>query len=164
MKNLLKLTIHILKTCFLLILLSCFIGFSAELKPADLKQQAFVLYYSNQYYAAAAMAEKAVEVACQEFDATNSLLADYYNFFGFLSVKADKFRDAEYAFRAALSIRQNNFGSNSLEVAESLNNLAEALKYLSKYNESEQCHSNAFAVRKKLLPLGHKLILESLNN
>ena len=157
-------TIFLWKTCLLTILFSCFIGLSTELKPADLKQQAFVLYYSNQYSAAAAMAEKAVETACKNFYPTNSLLADYYNFFGFLSVKADKFRDAEYAFRVALSIRQNNFGSNSLEVAESLNNLAEALKYLSKFNESEQCHSNAFAVRKKLLPLGHKLILESLNN
>ncbi|HTL54058.1 MAG TPA: serine/threonine-protein kinase [Candidatus Limnocylindrales bacterium] len=66
--------------------------------------------------------------------------------------------------RAALAIRQQTFGSDSLEAAASLNDLGLVLMTQHKLPEAEQAHAQALAIRQRLLGQENADTATSLND
>ena len=75
-----------------------------------------------------------------------------------------EYQKAETMQRAALSLRKQVFGYEHPAVAESLNDLGNALYRQSKLTEAETTHREALALRKKLFGNRHPKVAASLNN
>ena len=72
--------------------------------------------------------------------------------------------DAELFFHRALDIREDKLGTEHLDFAYSLNNLAVLLDFKGKVNEAEPLYRRALAIRKKQLGMEHPDVALSLNN
>jgi tetratricopeptide (TPR) repeat protein/transcriptional regulator with XRE-family HTH domain len=64
----------------------------------------------------------------------------------------------------ALAIREEVFGSEHPDVADSLNSLAKLSRIEGDYEQTEKLHLQALAIRKKTLGLNHSATAISLNN
>ena len=75
-----------------------------------------------------------------------------------------EYQKAETMHRAALALRKGVLGYEHPGVAESLNDLGNALYRQSKLNEAETTHREALALRRKLFGNRHPKVAASLNN
>ena len=75
-----------------------------------------------------------------------------------------EYEKAETMHRAALALRKEVFGYEHPDVAESLDELGNALYRQSKLTEAETTHREALALRRKLLGSRHPKVAASLNN
>ena len=75
-----------------------------------------------------------------------------------------EYEKAETMHRAALALRKRVFGYQHLSVADSLNDLGNALYRQSKLTGAEATHREALALRTKLLGNRHPQVAASLNN
>ena len=75
-----------------------------------------------------------------------------------------EYQKAETMHRAALALRKRVFGYEHPGVAESLNDLGNALYRQSKLTEAESTHCEALALRRKLFGNRHPQVAASLNN
>jgi tetratricopeptide (TPR) repeat protein/DNA-binding XRE family transcriptional regulator len=64
----------------------------------------------------------------------------------------------------ALTIREEIFGSDHPDVAESLNAIAMLSRVQNDFEQAERCHQQALAIREKTLGPEHPATVESLNN
>ena len=72
---------------------------------------------------------------------------------------------AEYFLLQALEIRKHLWGSEHIEVAQSLDDLGFLYRNQGKYDEAEQLHQQAFTIKKKLLsPEDNRRLVSSYNN
>jgi len=74
------------------------------------------------------------------------------------------YEQAEALFREALALRETALGRDSLEVAESLNNLAGAVRLQGRLGEAEEATREALAIRRARLSADHPLVTQSVSN
>jgi tetratricopeptide (TPR) repeat protein len=75
-----------------------------------------------------------------------------------------QYADAEPLYKRSLAIREKALGSDHLDVAQSLNNLAELYQAQGRYADAELLHKRALAIREKALGPDHPDVAVSLNN
>lgn len=75
-----------------------------------------------------------------------------------------QYADAEQLYKRSLAIDEKSLGPDHIEVASSLNNLAELYRTQGKYTEAEPLYKRALALREKILKLDHPSVAQSLNN
>ncbi|MEM1256433.1 MAG: tetratricopeptide repeat protein [Cyanobacteria bacterium P01_H01_bin.21] len=75
-----------------------------------------------------------------------------------------QYSEAESLFQDTLAMRKRLLGDKHPDVAESLNNLAEAYHHQGRYSEAEPLYRDALMMRKRLLGDEHPDVTESLNN
>jgi len=75
-----------------------------------------------------------------------------------------QYAQAERHYRSLLTLRQRRYGPEHVEVASSLNNLADVLESQGQYAEAETLFQKALAMRQKLLGPEHPDVASSLNN
>ena len=86
------------------------------------------------------------------------------NTIGRTYLKLGQYDDAVLHLDAALQTRRRLYGDEHLDVAETLNNLAWALKERNDYHAAEPLYREALATRQKLLGDEHELVAQVLNN
>ena len=74
-----------------------------------------------------------------------------------------QYGQAEPFFRQALSIREQNLGTEHPAVAECLANLAELNYYQGKYAQAESLFQRALSIRERILGARHPTVAENLN-
>lgn len=72
--------------------------------------------------------------------------------------------EAEIMFREALRLRERTLGSESLEVAQTLNNFGDVLRRAGELDQAEAVIRRAMDVRKKLLGNTNPAVADSMNN
>lgn len=75
-----------------------------------------------------------------------------------------QYEKAQSLAKRALAIKEKVLGSEHLEVAKSLNNLAILYWFRGNYAEAEPLHKRALAIREKVLGPEHPEVAKSLNN
>jgi serine/threonine protein kinase/Tfp pilus assembly protein PilF len=75
-----------------------------------------------------------------------------------------RYEEAAAVLRRALEIRRSHLPEDSLEIAQSLDRLADPLSLLSKFDDAEQLYREALAVRRRVLPPGDPSIGTAMNN
>jgi serine/threonine protein kinase len=75
-----------------------------------------------------------------------------------------QYKEAESHQREALEIREQRLGSENLEVALSLNGLANIYLQQHRVNEAEPAYTRALAIREKILGRDHPDVARTLNN
>ena len=78
-------------------------------------------------------------------------------------LKAGKYREGIPLAEKALAIRQKILGEH-LDVASSLNNLAQLYRHQGRYQQAEPLYKQALEMRKRLLGNEHPDVAQSLNN
>ncbi|MDA0266203.1 MAG: tetratricopeptide repeat protein [Cyanobacteria bacterium] len=78
--------------------------------------------------------------------------------------QAGRYREAEPLYLEALAIRRERLGDRHLDVANSLNNLAELYRTQGRYGEAEILHREALAIYREQLGERHLNVAISLNN
>jgi serine/threonine protein kinase/Flp pilus assembly protein TadD len=79
-------------------------------------------------------------------------------------VALGRYREAEPVLRRALEIRRANYPEGSLEIAQSLDRLADPLSLLSNLKEAEQLLREALAMRRRALPASDPTVGTAMNN
>jgi tetratricopeptide (TPR) repeat protein len=74
------------------------------------------------------------------------------------------YEEAVLLLRRALKIKEMLLGPEHLDVAQSLNNLAELLREQGNYREAESLHRHALEIRENQLGIDHSDVAQSLNN
>jgi tetratricopeptide (TPR) repeat protein len=83
---------------------------------------------------------------------------------GYYLNKRARHGEAEPLYRRALSIREQELGSDHPDTATGLNNLASLYSMEGKYTEAEPLYWRALAIRERLLGANHPSTATSLNN
>ena len=78
--------------------------------------------------------------------------------------RTGKYDRAEIVAKKALEIAEKNVGPNHLDVASSLNNLAELYVTQGKYAQAEPLHKQALAIKTKALGPNHPHVAQGLEN
>ena len=84
-------------------------------------------------------------------------------FAGFYS-KAGQYRTSEKLYRRTLETRMSKLGEKHYDTLKSMNNLAEALRYLVNFQEAERMHRRALTLRETELGKEHPHTLISMSN
>jgi tetratricopeptide (TPR) repeat protein len=92
------------------------------------------------------------------------LLASLYNSLGEAYEQAIRYDEAETAYREALTLTEQQLGTEHSNVATSLNNLASLYYAQGRYSEAEPLFQQALALWQKLLGDDHSGVATSLNN
>jgi len=79
-------------------------------------------------------------------------------------VALGRYEDALPVLRRALEIRKANYPEGSLEIAQSLDRLADPLSLLSNLKEAEQLLREALAMRRRVLPASDPSVGTAMNN
>jgi len=79
-------------------------------------------------------------------------------------VSLGRYEDALPVLRRALEIRRANYPEGSLEIAQSLDRLADPLSLLSNLKEAEQLLREALAMRRRALPASDPSVGTAMNN
>ncbi len=79
-------------------------------------------------------------------------------------VALGRYEDAVPVLRRALEIRKANYPEGSLEIAQSLDRLADPLSLLSNLKEAEQLLREALAMRRRALPASDPSVGTAMNN
>ena len=86
------------------------------------------------------------------------------NGIGFALISTGNYAKAETPLRQALVLREKTLGSEHLDVAASLNNLAEIYRTQGRYTDAEPRFQRALAIREKVHGPEHPLVAASLYN
>ena len=78
--------------------------------------------------------------------------------------KQDRYAEAIPIAEKALLIREKEFGTDHLEVARSLNNLAVLYKEMGNYSKAEPLYKRSLAINEKSLGPDHLKVAVILNN
>jgi serine/threonine protein kinase/Tfp pilus assembly protein PilF len=79
-------------------------------------------------------------------------------------VALGRYEEAVPVLRRALEIRRANYPEGSLEIAQSLDRLADALSLLSDFTEAEELLREALAMRRRALPSSDPSVGTAMNN
>ena len=123
-----------------------------------LDQQAADLYVQGDLPKAIVVAEQALRVASSPRESGRSL-----DRLGFLSYTSGRLAEGEKYLRESLRVREEAFGIDSLEYAETANDLAMLLRDLRKMDEARSLADRAVMTRLQKLAANDVLIAESLN-
>ena len=123
------------------------------------------LYQKGQYQEAVEPAENALRLAEKIFtekeDQQN--LEVSINRLGSIYRKLGRNAEAEPLYKRLITIREELWGRDSLEVARVLNNLAAAYKDQAKYSEAVPINKRSLAIREKVLGRNHPNVAKTLN-
>jgi serine/threonine protein kinase/tetratricopeptide (TPR) repeat protein len=75
-----------------------------------------------------------------------------------------RYQEAEPVLRRAMELRKAHFPEGSLEIAQSMDRLADSLSLASKLKEAEELLRDALAIRRRALPEGDPSIGTAMNN
>ena len=125
---------------------------------AELDAQAEQLYTSGDLKEAIRVARVAVDAASDPRQSAHSM-----DRLGFFEYTSGNLKDGESFLRQALDLRKKNFGIETLDYAESGNDLALFFRDSGKLPEARELAEQAVTIRSRLLPAGHERIAESLN-
>ena len=78
--------------------------------------------------------------------------------------ESGQYADATSFLEQALTMREQVLGKEHLDVAQSLNNLAEHYRYQARYADAEPLYQRALAIRQQELGFEHPDVATSLNN
>ncbi|OKH10927.1 hypothetical protein NIES208_18010 [[Limnothrix rosea] IAM M-220] len=92
-------------------------------------------------------AKEAIKVA--EAKASPKTLANYLNTLGLLYDKQHQYPEAESCYQRALSIREQIFGKNSVDIVQILINLGRLQTVTKKFPEAKRLYQRALSIRKK---------------
>ena len=123
-----------------------------------LDQQALDLYVQGDLPKAIAAAERALQVASSPRESGRSL-----DRLGFLYYTSGRLQEGEKYLRESLRVREQAFGIESLEYAETANDLAMLLRDLRKMDEARPLADRAVITRLQKLGANDVLLAESLN-
>jgi CHAT domain-containing protein/tetratricopeptide (TPR) repeat protein len=139
----------------------CVTAAAAQLQRPDwqtLDARAAALYLKGDLPQAIAAAEAALAVAGSPRESGKSL-----DRLGFLHYTAGKLTEGEKELRQSLQVREEAFGADSLDYAESAIDLAMALRDLRRMDEARTLASRSVAIRERSLGGGDLLLAESLD-
>jgi serine/threonine protein kinase/tetratricopeptide (TPR) repeat protein len=108
--------------------------------------------------------DRTVQRLDKELKGQPDIEADLRTTIGTVYFDLGQFKKAETTFREALALRKKLLGNEHLDVASSLNNVANAVWQQGRLTEAESLHREALAMRKRLLGSEHADIASSLNN
>ena len=91
-------------------------------------------------------------------------VGDLFNGVGWYLEDRGFYGEAEHYYDTALRVRKVCHGEEHIDVATSLNNLAELYRNQGRYEEAEPLYKEALKMRKKLLGEEHPSVATSLNN
>jgi tetratricopeptide (TPR) repeat protein len=117
-----------------------------------------------QYAEAARYYRQAAELVESIRPGSEALLATYLTQWGFASNHAGDYRSAEPPLQRALALREQVLGPAHVDVAETVNALAELYYLQGRYTEAEPLYHRALAIREKALGHEHPRVAESLTN
>ena len=100
----------------------------------------------------------------QAQDPDSPLLASLYTSLGKAYREVIRYAEAEPPYLKALELREQQLGADHLDVALSLNNLAEFYGSQGRYGEAEPLYVRSFSIRERQLGANHPAIATSLNN
>ena len=96
-------------------------------------------------------------------DPDSPLLASLYNGLGDAYKKNIQYNQAEFAYRKALDLYEQQLGADHPDVAQSLNNLASLYDSQGKYGEAEPLYLQSLQIREQQLGESHLDVASSLN-
>ena len=131
-------------------------GFSQDW--ASLDRQADQLYVRGDLKEAIRVAKLAVDAAADSKQSGRSL-----DQLGFLEYTSGNLKDGETYLRQALELRKTKLGIDTLEYAESANDLALLCRDSAKFPEARDLAEQAVEIRSRLLGADHPRVAESLN-
>ena len=123
-----------------------------------LDARAAALYLKGDLPQAIAVAEASLAIARSPRESGKSL-----DRLGFLHYTAGNLPQGEKELRRSLQVRQDAFGADSLDYAETANDLAMVLRDLRRMDEAITLASRAVAIREQRLGHGDLLLAESLD-
>ena len=123
-----------------------------------LDTRAAELYGKGDLPQAIAVAQDALHAAASPRESGRSL-----DRLGFLSYTSGDLPDGEKYLRQSLQVRETAFGTDSLDYAETANDLAMLLRDLRRMDEAKMLAQRAVATRLRLLGPNDPLVAESLN-
>jgi tetratricopeptide (TPR) repeat protein len=103
-------------------------------------------------------------VLIEQWNMTFPEVGRLLNEVGYFLVENGQYTEATYFLEQALALREQIRGPEDLEVAESLNNLAELYRLQGKYSEIEPLYQRALSIREQVLGPMHPDVAKSLNN
>jgi CHAT domain-containing protein len=123
-----------------------------------LDTRAAELYEKGDLQQAIAVAQEAVRAAASPRESGKSL-----DRLGFLSYTSGNLSEGEKYLRQSLQVRESAFGIDSLDYAETANDLAMLLRDLRRMDEAKTLAQRAVATRLRLHGANDPLVAESLN-
>ncbi len=123
-----------------------------------LDRRAAELYEKGDLQQAIAAAQEALDAAASPRESGKSL-----DRLGFLSYTSGNLAEGEKYLRQSLQVRQSAFGTDSLDYAETANDLAMLLRDLRRMDEAKTLAQRAVATRLRLLGANDFAVAESLN-
>jgi tetratricopeptide (TPR) repeat protein len=103
-------------------------------------------------------------VLIEQWNMTFPEVGRLLNEVGYFLVENGQYPEATSFLKHALALREQIRGPEDLEVAESLNNLAELYRLQGKYSEIEPFYQRALSIREQVLGPMHPDVAKSLNN
>ena len=97
-------------------------------------------------------------------DPDSPLLSSLYNDLGKSLENEIRYGEAEVAYRNALQRREQQLGADHVDVATSLNELAELYRMMGRYGEAEPLYGRSLAIKEQQLGVDHLDTAISLNN
>lgn len=128
-----------------------------------------LLYQARGFYWRAEQLFKQAQNIRENLLENHPDIAEIWHNLGSLYLYQEKFGDAEKYLKRSLTLKEElmacrNSDITSLQVAESLNNLAEVYRAQDLYSKAEGLHLQALNIRREMLGEEHPSTAQSLNN
>jgi CHAT domain-containing protein/Tfp pilus assembly protein PilF len=123
-----------------------------------------LLHERGNVQEAAAMAQRAYDVAAQTYSSTSVELGDYTNRVARAQIASGNYPRAEQLYRESLAIREKALGPDSLATAESIGGLARVALLANDNAASEERHRQSLAIRERVLGPDHPQVANDVSN
>ncbi|MFB2970156.1 tetratricopeptide repeat protein [Aerosakkonema sp. BLCC-F183] len=130
----------------------------------QVNQQVIALYQQGMFYAAAVIAEQALDLALCLYQGDHRNVANSLNNLALLYDSQGRYSEAEPVYQQALAMWQRLFEGDHPNVATSLNNLAGLYNSQGRYSEAEPLYQQALAMFQRLFEGDHPNVALSWNN
>jgi CHAT domain-containing protein len=123
-----------------------------------------VLHERGSVQEAAAMAQRAYDVAARTYSSTSIELGDYTNRVARAQIAMGNYPRAEQLYRESLALREKTTGPDSLAAAESIGGLARVALLANDNAASEVRHRQSLAIRERVLGPDHPQVANDVSN